>query len=374
MPTSSGSEPERVRKMAEVFCVIMAGGRGERFWPLSRKARPKQMLSLLGGASLLEQAVLRLQGFVDTSHIFIVTNQAYTEQIRTLCSQLPPENVIGEPCVRDTAPCMALAAGVVKAAARTGDPVMMLLPSDHFITNRNAMIADFQVCCESALKYDALATIGIVPDCPSPEYGYIECGERIAENVSTVKRFREKPTAEVAARLLAAGNFKWNSGMFAFPIRTSRRETAKNAPDLLTLSDAVAAAWGTPDFLQVLAREYEAARKISVDYAIMEHAEKVIVKDASFDWDDIGNWTALRNHFPADENGNISSSSAVLLDCRNCIVFSEDRSSVIAGIDLEDVVLIKTADAVLACPVKSVARIKALLAKFSGDPKLQEYL
>ena len=358
----------------EVFCVIMAGGRGERFWPYSRKDRPKQVLNLLGGASLLEQTILRLQGFVAERNIFIITNRDYAEQIRTLCSQLPPENVIGEPCVRDTAPCMALAAGIVKAAARTADPVMFLLPSDHFVANRNAMIADFQVCCESALEHDALATIGIVPGFPSPDYGYIECGEKISEGVSRVKRFREKPSAEAAAELLASGNFKWNSGMFVFPLKTIRGEMRKNAPDLLELSDRIAAAWGKPEFPAVLAAEYEAVRKISIDYAIMERAEKVIVKDATFGWDDIGNWTALRNHFPADEEGNVRPASAVLLDCRDCIVFSEDRSSVIAGIDLDKMVLIKTKDAVLVCPVKSTAKIKALLAKFSGEPELRKFL
>ena len=358
----------------EVFCVIMAGGRGERFWPYSRKDRPKQVLNLLGGASLLEQTILRLQGFVSERNIFVITNRDYAERIRALCSQLPPENVIGEPCVRDTAPCMALAAGIVKASARTADPVMFLLPSDHFVTNRNAMIADFEVCCESALKHDALATIGIVPGFPSPDYGYIECGERLSEGVSLVKRFREKPSAEAAAELLASGNFKWNSGMFVFPLKTIRKEMQKSAPDLLELSDRIAAAWGRAEFSSVLATEYAAVRKISIDYAIMEHAEKVIVKDATFDWDDIGNWTALRNHFPADENGNVLPSSAVLLDCRNCIVFSEDRSSVIAGVDLENMILIKTKDAVLVCPEKSTARIKALLAKFSGAPRLEKYL
>lgn len=362
--------------MVEVFCVVMAGGRGERFWPRSRKNRPKQMLNLLGDATLLEQTLLRLHGFVSEKNIFIITNRAYAEQIRALCPQLPPGNVIGEPCMRDTAPCMALAAGVVKASAETENPVMFLLPSDHCITGRSAMIEDYRACSEYAVREDALATIGIVPDFPSPEYGYIECAERIdeAEKISAVRRFLEKPTAEVAAGLLAAGNYKWNSGMFAFPLKTIRREMAKNAPDLLALSDRIAAAWGTAEFASVLESEYEAVRKISIDYAIMEHAERVIVRDASFQWDDVGNWTALRNYFPKDDDGNVRSSSAVLLDCKGCIAFSEDENSIIAGIDLDNVVLIKTADAVLVCPVKSVAKIKALLAEFAKEPRLQKYL
>ena len=363
-------------KKTEIFCVIMAGGRGERFWPRSRKNRPKQMLNLLGGESLLEQTILRLQGFVKEKNIFIITNQIYTDQIRALCSQLPPGNIIGEPYVRDTAPCMALAAGIVQAAAETENPVMYFLPSDHYITNRNAMISDYEICGKYALKEDALATIGIVPNVPSPEYGYIECGERLSDpdKVSSVKRFLEKPPAEVAAKLLATGHYKWNSGIFIFPLITIRREMRKNAPDLLAVSDKISQAWGTAEFQSVLSSEYAAVRKISIDYAIMEHAEKVIVKDASFGWDDIGNWTALRNHFPVDQDGNILSPSALLLDCKNCIVFSEDQTSMIAGIDLEDIVLIKTADAVLACPVKSVSKIKSLLSILSREPQFQKFL
>ena len=358
----------------EIYCVIMAGGRGERFWPYSRKARPKQMLNPLGGDPLLEQTILRLQGFVSEKNIFVITNKDYMEQIRKLCSQLPPENVIGEPCGRNTAPCMALAAGVVQAVARTEDPVMFLLPSDHFVADRNAMIADFRVCCESALEHDALATIGIVPDHPSPDYGYIECGDGISEGVSRVKRFREKPSREEAEQLLASGNFKWNSGIFAFPLKTIRREMQRNAPDLLGLSDRIAAAWGKAGFASVLEKEYEAVRKISIDYAIMEHAESVIVKDATFGWDDIGNWTALRNHFGANGNGNVAPPQAVLQECRNCIVFSEDSSTVIAGIDLDNIVLVKTADAVLACPVNSLDKIRALLGRMAGDPRLKKFL
>jgi len=354
----------------------MAGGRGERFWPRSRKDQPKQLLNLLGGKSFLEQTVLRLQGFVSEKNIFIITNGSYVDRIRQLCSQLPPENVIGEPCARDTAPCMALAAGIVKAAAKTPDPVMLLLPSDHFIVDRNAMISDFKSCCDYALKEDALATIGIVPVSPCPNYGYIECGEILngPDKISRVKCFREKPSVEEAVRLLASGNYKWNSGMFVFPLKTIRREMQRNAPDLLSLSDRIAEVWGTPEFDSVLRSEYEAAHKISIDYAIMEHAEKIVVKDAAFDWDDIGSWTALRNHLSPDANGNVSSSDSMLLDCKDCIVFSEDRGTIVAGIDLKDMIVVKTDDAVLVCPVKSAPKIKSLLAALSGDTRFRKYL
>ena len=190
--------------MIEIFCVIMAGGRGERFWPRSRKSRPKQMLNLLGDEVLLEQTVLRLQGFVPPENILIITNCDYVEDIRNLCSQLPAENVVGEPCGRDTAPCTALAAGIVKAAAKTDDPVMLMLPADHYILNRNAMIKDFSVCCETAVRMDALATIGISPTTPSPEYGYIECGEILDEEqrIFKVNRFLESPLLKLPLNCL----------------------------------------------------------------------------------------------------------------------------------------------------------------------------
>ena len=361
--------------MAEIFCVIMAGGRGERFWPRSRQDRPKQLLNLLGDGSLLEQTILRLQGFVENRKILIITNARYVEQIRKLCPELPPENVIGEPCGRDTAPCAALAAGVVGAMAETENPVMLFLPSDHYIVNRAAMIADFAECIDAAMELDALGTIGIVPDSPSPEYGYIECGEKISghDAMHRVVRFLEKPTREVATELLAKGNYKWNSGMFVFPLATFRRELGANAPDLLAMSDVIGQAWGG-DFEVVLSREYDRVRKISIDYAVMEHASRIVVKDASFDWDDIGNWVALKHHFPADERGNVRSANSLLLDSSECIVFSDDPSVMIAGIDLDDMAVIKSGDAFLVCPVKSTGKIKKLLAALAAGGDTARYL
>lgn len=362
--------------MQEVFCVIMAGGSGERFWPRSRKDKPKQLLNLFGSETLLEQTVLRLNGFIPDDHIFIITNSSYQEQIRTLCSQLPPENIIGEPCKRDTAPCVALAAGIVKAKAKTDDPVILVLPSDHFICNRNAMLNDLKICMEYAVKRNALATVGIIPSRPSPDYGYIECGDTLdpQNGVHRAARFLEKPDEKTAAELLAKGNCKWNSGMFVFPLPVLLAEMERNAPDLLAFAEAVAAAWGTDAFDATLCEQFRNIRKISIDYALMEHASAIIVKDASFDWDDIGNWTALRNHLEPDERDNVSSGSNLLLDCTNCIAYTEKGAGVLAGIDLKDMILIKTADAVLVAPVSSAPKIKTLLAKFGDREGFGKYL
>jgi len=357
--------------------VIMAGGRGERLWPLSRKNRPKQMLGLQGnGLPLLEQTLLRLQGFAPPENTLIITSCEYVEAIRSLCSRLPAENIIGEPERRNTAPCVALAAGIVRRAARTEDPVMVVLPADHAIVGRNAMISDFEACCECALKNDALATIGIIPDAPSPEYGYIECGDALdgRSKISRVRRFVEKPPVGKAEKMLEAGNCRWNSGMFVFPLRTLRNEMKRQTPELLAFADRAAAVRDGDAFAEFLDAEYGKLPKISVDYAIMEHAQNVIVRDASFGWDDIGSWTALRKILPKDENGNVTSGETVLLDSRNCVVFSEGDGSLVAGIDLEDMIVVRTADAVFVCPVRSSGRIKELMAEISAQKRLEKFL
>lgn len=182
-----------------IYAVIMAGGRGERFWPECRANRPKQLLNLFGNAPLIEQTVLRLQGFVPFHNILIITNEAYLERIRALLPQIPPDNIIGEPCARDTAPCVALAAGVVKAKAGSEDAVMILLPADHFIVRQQAMIADLNTCAGAVAGRHAIATIGITPYAPSPNYGYIECGEPLEHSGGTffkVRRFTENPPSK----------------------------------------------------------------------------------------------------------------------------------------------------------------------------------
>lgn len=361
--------------MPEIFCIIMAGGSGERFWPRSRKHTPKQLLNLLGEVSLIEQTILRLQGFVPFEKILIVTNRMYEEKIQALCPQIPKENILGEPQARDTAPCIALAAGVVKAKAETRNPIMIFLPSDHWIVNREAMISDFRFCAETAEKTGALITIGIPPSGPSPDYGYIECGTQVSDKpLFHVTRFLEKPSSAVAKQLLEQGKYRWNSGMFIFPLNGLEKELKQQAPDLLELFDRTAEAWGTNHFSDTLKEEFEKIRKISIDYAVMEHASNIMMLEASFDWDDIGNWPALKNHFQLDENRNVQTASSYLLDCKDCIVFTDDSTQLLAGIDLEGLMLIKTKDALLVAPSKSASKIKTLLATLSTQERFQKYL
>ena len=357
-----------------MFAVIMAGGKGERFWPLSREKRPKQMLNLFGEMSLIEQTVMRLTPLLPPERILIVTNNRYLDRIHSLLPQIPTENLIGEPAGRDTAPCVALAAGIVKARSGGEDAVMLLLPSDHCIVNVNALICDLKRANRLAETSDSIVTIGIRPDFPSSDYGYIECGELIGKDDGIrVRRFREKPDRNTAEEFLRAGNFLWNSGMFAWRVSTILAEMKKNAPPLGILAERIASAWGLPGFSDVLCREYEKAPKISIDYAVMEKAAKIIVLPASFDWDDIGNWTALRNHIEPDEKNNIIHGNAELLDCRDCIVYAEGEH-LVSGIGLDHLVVIETGDATLICKDTSTPKIKELLKKISRDRKFLEHL
>ena len=360
-----------------IYAVIMAGGRGERFWPECRAERPKQLMNLFGNAPLIEQTVLRLQGLVPQDNILIITNETYVSRIRELLPQIPAEHVIGEPCARDTAPCVALAAGIVKAQAGSENALMILLPADHFIVNQQAMISDLKACAETVAGHHAIATIGISPDTPSPHYGYLACGKTVTysgRHFYEVERFTEKPSSETAKRLLAQGNYKWNSGMFVFSVKTILEEMRTQIPELHRFAENVAHVWMTEKFSPECRETFASLPKISLDYAIMEHASGILALEAEFDWDDIGNWTSLRNHFGVDADNNVVHASAELLDCRDCIVFSEDRNRLIAGIDLRDTVIIQTPDVTLVAPASSTEKIKLLLKELAAKKEKHKYL
>ena len=362
--------------MPQIFVVIMAGGRGERFWPECRIRRPKQLLNLFGEATLIEQTVLRIHELVPREHILIVSNQDYVASIRALLPDLPADNIIGEPLSRDTAPCIALAAGIVKAKAHGENAVMVLLPADHCIGNCQAMISDLKRCIAMAETQEAIVTIGIPPFEPSPNYGYIECGEPLPgmEGFFAVRRFTEKPSVDTAAGFLAAGNYKWNSGMFLFSLSTVFTEMRRQAPDLEAFAEKTALSWEKEHFSHRLREEFKLLPKISFDYAIMEHADRILVFEATFDWDDIGNWTAMRNHYPADESNNMIQGNAELLNCRDCIVYSRDAEKLIACIDLHDIVVVQTPDATLVVPAESTGKIKELLKRLAEKDGKRKFL
>ncbi|MDD5727784.1 MAG: sugar phosphate nucleotidyltransferase [Victivallales bacterium] len=359
------------------YAVIMAGGKGERFWPQSRTDHPKQLLRLIGNLTLLEQTVERLKPLVPAENILIITNQDYLAPMRSLLSDLPPENIIGEPAGRDTAPCVALATGIVSVKSGNADAVMFLLPADHVIRNVAAMRTQLEDCARVAGDTGNVVTIGVNPATASTGYGYIKCGERLAEDSGTKffagLGFKEKPDVETAEKFLAAGNYKWNSGIFIWSVKTVRAAFRKHAPYLEDMTEKFSRAFARHDIDQAMADEYAACDKISIDYAVMEKIENVIVAECAFDWDDVGSWTALRNQLRPDRQNNVVRGLFENLDSRNNIVVG-DSKHLIAAVDVKDMIIVHTDDVTLVCNAKSAQRIKELVHKLGTNPELAKFL
>ena len=360
--------------MNEIFAVIMAGGRGERFWPISRNNTPKQFSKILGDTTLLESTLNRVSYIVPLENILIMTNEIYVDKVIKLLPKMPKENIIGEPCARDTAPCVALAAGIIKSRAKTNNPCMVILPSDHWIKDEQSLRKDLLKAVELACDNSALATIGILPFANLPDYGYIEIKDKldVEDKAFSVNRFTEKPTEEKAAEFLATGRFYWNSGMFVFPVNVILAEFERQAPRLFKFITTASNSTSFEELLALIKEQYEKLMKISIDYCIMENAKKVIMLEASFDWDDIGNWKALKNHLPLDKAGNVTKGITQLNDCHNCIVLNYD-SHLVAGVGLSEVIIVNTGDATLICPSNQGHKIKNLLSDLK-DVNLEKYL
>lgn len=358
------------------FAVIMAGGRGERFWPQSRQSNPKQLLKLISDVTLIEQTVNRLDGFVPKKNIFIITNDAYVAAMRTLLKELPADNIIGEPIGRDTAPCVALAAGVVKAKAKNDDAVMFLLPADHVINNSDAMI-DVMNDCVAFAEHDKVVTIGIPPTEASTAYGYICCGDEIANGTKTKfydsKGFREKPDQATAEKFLKSGNYEWNSGMFCWSVKTICAAFEQHCPEIFSAISKFETAFSNHQINECLKHIYPTFEKISIDYAIMEKIDNIVVAESLFDWDDVGSWTALRNQLPADESNNVVRGTHVGIDSTNNIIVGKPNH-VITTIDVDDLIIVQTDDATLVCKAESAQRIKEAIKLMQADPEMESHL
>lgn len=359
------------------YAIVMAGGKGERFWPQSRLNHPKQLLRLIGNLTLLEQTVERLKPLVPAENILIITNQDYVAPMQSLLTNLPTENIIGEPVGRDTAPCVALAAGIVHAKAGNDKAIMFLLPADHIIRNVQAMRNELEDCAKLAGEQDSIVTIGVNPTSVSTGYGYIKCGEQITDGTKTKffksLGFKEKPNMETAKKFISAGNYRWNSGIFIWSVKTIMDAFKQHAPHLEAMTKQFTKASSQNNIERILAYEYGKCDKISIDYAVMEKVENVIVAECSFDWDDVGSWTALRNQVRPDEKNNVVRGLFASIDSANNIVVS-DSKHLITAIDVEDLIIVHTDDATLVCNAKSAQRIKELVHNLGLDPKLSKFL
>jgi mannose-1-phosphate guanylyltransferase len=346
-----------IRAMSNVFyALVLAGGSGERFWPLSRKATPKQLLRLFSSLSLVEETVHRLDGLVPKENILVLTNQEQEDAIRKLLPDHPADNILAEPAKRDTAAAIALGVGII--AARNASATMVVLPADHRISDKTAFQADLKSAAATAERSGDLITIGITPTWACPGFGYIERGKQIENsNAFEVIRFREKPDPDLAESFLRSGNFYWNAGIFIWSVNSILTEFNRHAPDL---AEFVAAIRNSTDKKRVLNDRFESLRKTSIDYAIMEKASRVLVKPATFDWDDVGSWTALSKYLEQMPGNNAANCPVTLEASSNNIVFSDSKMHV-ALLGVSDLVVIQTADAILVCHRHDVEKIKKLV-------------
>jgi len=352
-----------------IYALILAGGSGERFWPLSRRNRPKQLLRLVSERTLLEETVARLEGFVPTERILILTNIEQEKGVRDLLEGFPKQNIIAEPAKRDTAAAVALGAGWV--AARDHSATMLAFPADHVIADRAAFQETMKTAAAAAEETGALVTIGIKPTWACPGFGYIEQGEPVRLRsdgkiaVHRVVRFREKPNIDLAESFLRKGNFRWNAGMFVWSVPTVLSEFNRHAPEL---ADFISQVRSPKDLDNILHERFAKLPRISFDYAIMEKAEHVLVVEASFDWDDVGSWQAVARYFKKDEHGNAASGALTALDSSDNIIFN-DSETTIALLGVHNLIVVRTGDAILICHRHQAEKIKNLVRTL--PPELQ---
>jgi mannose-1-phosphate guanylyltransferase len=353
-----------------MYALILAGGSGERFWPLSRRTRPKQLLSLVSNKTLLEESVERLDGLVPADRILILTNTEQEEAVRKLLAKFPQENILAEPAKRDTAAAIAL--GTSWVAVRNHAAIMVVVPADHVITNQAAFQETVRLAADAAEETSELVTIGIRPTWACPGFGYIEHGkpehlQKRPDNqaVHRVVRFREKPNPDLAESFVRRGNFRWNAGMFVWSVPTVLREFNRHAPEL---ADFISQLRAPGKFETTLQERFSQLPRISFDYAIMEKADRVLVVEAGFDWDDIGSWRAVANYFEKDKRGNAANRAITAIDSSNNIVFEEDGTT-IALLGVHDLIVVRTRDALLVCHRHEAERIKQLIGKL--PPELQ---
>lgn len=354
-----------------IYALILAGGSGERFWPLSRRTRPKQLLQLISEKTLLEETIARLEGLVPPERILILTNVEQEASVRALLADFPADNIVAEPAKRDTAAAVAL--GVAWVAARDHLATMVVLPADHVIKDTLAFQETLSAAASAAQESGALVTIGIKPTWACPGFGYIEQGAAMQlqdrasakAEIHRVVRFREKPNAELAETFVRQGDFRWNAGMFVWAVPTVLSEFNRHTPELASF---IARASVAGRFDQMLGDQFATLPKISFDYAIMEKADRVLVVAAAFDWDDVGGWPAVASYFASDGRGNAANGDLTAVDSSHNIVFSEDGTK-IALLGVHNLIVVRTGDALLVCHRHEAEKIKSLIGLL--PPELQ---
>jgi mannose-1-phosphate guanylyltransferase len=363
-----------------LHAVIMAGGSGTRFWPESRGARPKQLLRLVGERTMIQLSVDRLGTLVPPERILIVTGAALVDEIWNQLPQLSSRAILGEPCRRDTAPCIGLAALAIVREDPEG--IMAVMPSDHVISPDDA----FQQAIRLAERLVAespqrIVTFGVRPSYPAESFGYIERGAALpaaspgtgkTPPVYQVQQFREKPTAEAAQEYVARGTFYWNSGIFVWKAATILEHLGQRQPEMVRQLKMIDKAAGSAAHAEVFAREFAAIRPISIDYAVMEHATDVVVIEAPFSWDDVGSWQAIARLQGTDADGNTISARHIGKNTHGTIVRGDD-DHLIVTLGVSDLIVVHTPQATLVASKHDEEAIRQLV-KMIADRGWQQYL
>ncbi len=354
--------------MNNFYAVIMAGGRGERFWPQSTPERPKHLLPIVGEEPMIAQTVARLAGLVPPERIFILTNARHVAAVQAACPAVPKDQVVGEPMGRDTAAAAALAALLVRQRDPQG--VLALLPADAAVHDAAAYRATLHAAFAVAEKRDEIITVGVRPTHPATGYGYLRRGQRLGESEGLpwfrVEQFVEKPDLATAERYVAEGIYLWNAGMFVARAGVLEAAFRVHAPAIAEGMDNIATKFNgllEPGRVKAaLEQYYPGLPKISVDYAVMEKAPNVAAFEAAFDWDDVGEWPAIARHWPADAAANVTRGKVVLEAAHGNIVVGE-AGHVVALLGVDNLVVVQTAHATLVCHKDRAQDLKKLVQK-----------
>ncbi|GGI46260.1 mannose-1-phosphate guanylyltransferase [Paenibacillus marchantiophytorum] len=360
--------------MKTITSVIMAGGKGERFWPKSRTNLPKQFLNISGNKSMIQQTVGRLESLIDISQIFIVTNELYAELIRGQIPNLPHDNIIIEPVGKNTAPCIALASLIIEE--KFPESTMIVLPSDHIIENEEGFIKILKTAVKVADHDNILVTLGITPTYPETGYGYIESTKELqildAQEVYKVNRFVEKPDADTAKKYVESDNFYWNSGIFIWKTETIRNYFKTLMPEIHDILETMKASFNLDNRKEIINDEFNKMPDQSIDYGIMEKATEIYVIPCKLGWDDVGSWTALDRINDRDDDGNVIRGNILNIDTKRCIIES-NNGKLIATLGIEDLIVVDTDDVTLICTKDKAQEVKLLLKELRTQ-KLDKYL
>ncbi|MDZ7717744.1 MAG: mannose-1-phosphate guanylyltransferase [Balneolaceae bacterium] len=357
-----------------VYAVIMAGGAGTRFWPKSRESNPKQFLNLFGETSMIQKTVERLDGFVDGEQVVVVTNQDYVSLVQSQLSSVEPIHIIGEPVARNTAPCIASAAALLNK--KDPESVMIVLPADHVIGKPEEFKRVLNTAVETAKTQDSLVTIGIKPNRPETGYGYIHRSEEtvvegFSHPVYRVQKFTEKPNIEKATEFFESGDYLWNSGIFIWKTSTILEAFKNHLPEIFTQAEKLKES----DFTKEDVREfYESCPSISIDYGIMEKADKVHVIPGDFDWNDVGSWTAVHELSDKDseENATVKGKTLYVNSSGNYVSTNGKKLVAFAGVD--NVALVETDDAILVVNLDQAQDVKEVVEELKKDEEMRKYL